>query len=127
MVQKKKNNSCECMVEYNDNLEKKRTFLKFSPLIDPIKFMVGKYEKLSKEEQMALPKLTNNICHEKAVNSNNSAYVDSFFSYLTSHLLHKHKFSHGLDFYGSFLGIKSKFDINIIDDLEYLHDSTFFS
>ena len=29
---------------------------------------------------------------------NNSAYVDSFFTYLTSQLLNKHNFIHGIRF-----------------------------
>lgn len=123
---KGKDNSCPCIVERNGNSEKRKTFVKYSPLIDPIKFMAGKYNSLGKKERTKLPQLTDNICHKKALDPNNSAYVDGFFSYLTSHMLHKHKFLHGLDFYGSFLAIKDAFDINIIDDLEYLYDSPFF-
>jgi len=123
---KEKDNSCLCVVERDGHTEKRKTFVKYSPLIDPIKFMVGKYNSLDEEQQTNLPQLTDNICHSKTLTPNNSAYVDSFFSYLTSHLLHKHKFLHGLDFYGSFLAIKADFDINIMDDLEYLYDSSFF-
>jgi dTDP-4-dehydrorhamnose reductase len=41
-------------------------------------------------------------------------------------LLHNCYFPHGLDFYGSFLGIQKDFLYNIADDIEYLHDSTHF-
>ena len=75
---------------------------------------------------IALPKLSENTCHPKVLDPNNSAYVDGFFTYLTSNLLHRHKFIHGLDFFGSFLGIKKDFNINIFDDLEYLNDSKYF-
>ena len=54
------------------------------------------------------------------LDKNNSAYVDSFFSYLTSQIYHEHDFIHGLDFYGSFLGLQNKFVVNISDDLDYL-------
>ena len=57
---------------------------------------------------------------------NNSAYVDSFFYYLTSQLLHNYNFMHGTDFYGSFLGIKNDFYFNIADDIENLHESEIF-
>ena len=57
---------------------------------------------------------------------NNSAYVDGFFTYLTSKLLHTYGFIHGLDFYGSYLGIKEDFPFNIEEDLEYLYRSDFF-
>ena len=57
---------------------------------------------------------------------NNAAYVDGFFTYLTSNVLHKHRFAHGVDFFGSFLGIQKDFNVNILDDIEYLNDSIFF-
>jgi hypothetical protein len=52
--------------------------------------------------------------------------VDSFFTYLSSKLLHEHGFVHGLDFYGSFLALKTDFRINVIDDIDYLNESNFF-
>ena len=57
---------------------------------------------------------------------NNSAYVDSFFTYLTSQLLNRKDFIHGLDFYGSFLGIKNEYHIDIGDDLDMLANSDHF-
>ena len=103
------------------------SFFKFSPLLDPVKFMVGKYKNISKEKLTTLPRLNNNTnIHEKVLDQNNSAYVDSFFSYLTSQLYNSAGFIHGLDFYGSFLGIKNKLKLNVYDDLEYLFDSDFF-
>jgi hypothetical protein len=41
-------------------------------------------------------------------------------------LKHKYEFSHGIDFYGSYLGIQEKYKIDITDDYEYLLDSDFF-
>jgi hypothetical protein len=119
-------NTYNCKVESGETTESAKAFFKFSPLIDPIKFMTGKYENLTVDMKMALPKLSQNKCHSKVLDSNNSAYVDGFFTYLTSNILHKHKFIHGLDFFGSFLGIQENFNINIFDDLEYLNDSKYF-
>ena len=62
----------------------------------------------------------------KIADFNNTAYIDSFFSFLTSQALNTHRFIHGLDFYGSFLAIKNNYKINIIDDIEYLVQSEFF-
>jgi hypothetical protein len=73
-----------------------------------------------------LPSFESESCNPKSRDYNNSAYVDSFFTYLTSKLLHEHGFAHGLDFYGSFLAEKTDFCINIIDDIDYLNDSAFF-
>ena len=113
----------DCIVKCNEKNETKKTFIKFSPLLDPIKYLTGKYKETNIK---LLPKLNNNTCHEKILDKNNSGYVDSFFSFLSSNLLHNNKFINALDFYGSFLGIKHKFHYNIFDDLEYLHESKFF-
>ena len=57
---------------------------------------------------------------------NNSSYVDSFFTYLTSQVLHTHGFVHGLDFYGSFLAKQDEFTVNVYDELEYFSTCEFF-
>ena len=106
--------------------QKFNSFFKFSPLLDPVKFMVGKYKDIDDDKKIALPKIDNNICHKKVLDCNNSAYVDSFFSYLTSMLLHTKSFCHGIDYFGSFLAVQEEFQLNIYDDLEYLYDSDFF-
>ena len=58
---------------------------------------------------------------------NNASYVDGFFSFLSGQLINKHKFIHGIEFYGSFLAIKNNFKLNIFDDLDYLCKSPFFN
>jgi len=127
-ILKQNSNNCfniSCYDNSNNKI-KVESFFKFSPLLDPVKFMVGKYKNITKEKLTSLPQLTNTNVHAKVLDQNNSAYVDSFFSYLTSQLLHKKSFTHGLDFYGSFLGIKNQLKLNVYDDLEYLFDSDFF-
>jgi hypothetical protein len=104
-----------------------QSFFKFSPLLDVTKFLAGKYKDLSDNVLKNLPKFepSDNVL-KKIECCNNCAYTDSFFSYLSSQLLHNHKFIHGIDFYGSFLGIKDKFKVDITDDLEFLYDYDFF-
>jgi hypothetical protein len=105
-------------------------FIKYSPLYDPTKYMVGKYQNINYEPFFyELPNLTSNEtnCNKKVLSSNNSAYTDGFFSYLSSQLLNCHDFDNGIDYYGSYLGIQDKFKINIADDYEYLNNSTFFN
>jgi hypothetical protein len=119
-------NKYDCKINDGENIYIKKSFFKFSPLLDPIKFMVGKYQKLEPDILSALPQLDNNVCHKKVLHINNTAYVDSFFSYLSSKVLHKHNFYNAIDFYGSFLCIKKIFSVNIFDDLDYLTDSNFF-
>lgn len=40
---------CDC----SDNILKCNSFFKFSPLLDPVKYMVGKYKTLSEESRVA--------------------------------------------------------------------------
>jgi hypothetical protein len=121
------NNKFNGQIVTSDKVIKEaKIFFKLSPLIDPIKYIIGKYD-LSNNNLLNLPSFSNNDCEAKALDTNNTAYVDSFFTYLTSQLLNNHNFINGLDFYGSFLAIKNDFNINISDDIEYLQESEFFN
>ena len=109
--------------ETREPLEK-NIHIKYSPLLDPLKYMIGKYKNY--DNIYILPSIHNKSSHPKLLDTNNASYVDNFFSFLSSKLLHSHKFLHGVDYYGSFLGIQNKFKINVIDDLEYLSNSDYF-
>ena len=104
-----------------------KVFIKMAPLLDPFKYLVGKYNH-NDSHLFNLPSFdkTNKI-HPKLADPNNSSYIDGFFSFLTSQMLNSHKFIHGLDYYGSFLAIKNNYKINIIDDIDYLIHSDFFN
>ena len=129
-------------------IEHKPVYIKFSPLLDPLKYLSGKYvtadanvnvnananananATTTTNEVISIPKLSKILPLSglpKVNDKNNSSYVDSFFSYLSSQLLNHHGFIHGLDFYGSFNGIKSNFYYNVIDDIDYLDKNSFFS
>lgn len=103
-------------------------FVKSSPLLDPLHFLRGKYD-LEKPIMRQLPTLdsTPETCFPKLLDPNNSAYVDGFFSYLTSMMYENHGWIHGVQYYGSFLGVQSRFKYNVADDLEFLEDSEYFS
>jgi hypothetical protein len=115
-------NIFNCKLNNNNNIKESKVFFKYSPLLDPSKYLIGKYEK---DNYLELPKINSSI-KNKINDTNNSAYVDGFFSYLTSQLLHYHNFINATDFYGSYIGIKRDFEYNIIDDLECLNESEFF-
>lgn len=103
-------------------------FIKFSPLLDPIKYMVGKYD-IDDIRLKTLPSNTSTTehCHEKILNTSNASYVDAFFYYLSSVLKNHHQFVHGIDFYGSYLGVQDRYKMNVEEDLEYLTSSSFFT
>ena len=103
---------------------KRPIFIKYSPLLDPLRFMIGKYD-LMDTKTRTLPTLENDSIL-KLRTYHNSSYIDNFFCYLNSKLLHSHYVINCLDYYGSFLGIQEKFKMNIADDLEYVSSSPFF-
>ena len=158
-----------------NSIETKPVFTKFSPLMDPLRYMIGKdlsgkdlsgkdlsgkdkdgstsldKDSLDKDStnkinnkiksilDFELPKHKNvsqeyvaqeyvaqEYVSQEYVKSTAIPNTDAFFSFLTSTLLNHHDFKHGIDYYGSYLGIQDRFKINIEDDLEYLHDSDFF-
>jgi hypothetical protein len=103
-----------------------QVFIKMAPLLDPFKYLVGKYN-YNDPNLFNLPLFNNSTkVHPKISDPNNSSFIDGFFSFLTSKVLYEHKFIHGLDYYGSFLAIKNNYKINVIDDLDYLIQSDFF-
>jgi len=103
----------------------KPIFIKYSPLLDPIRYMIGKYD-VNDPSIHTLPSLNSTNCDKKITYYNNAAYVDCFFSFLSSQLLHTHNFKHGIDFYGNYSAIQDKFKMNISDDFEYLNSSNYF-
>jgi hypothetical protein len=110
--------------------EPKRVFIKYSPLLDPIKYLSGKYD-MQSPDLLVLPSYpqseSTNSVHQKKMNDpNNSSYIDSFFTYLTSQVLNAHGFVHGLDFYGSFLANQDEYTVNVYDELEYFSGCDFF-
>jgi len=100
-------------------------FIKYSPLLDPIRYLIGKYEKTAHLIRK-LPTFTDNECHPKYNDVNNASYIDSFFCFLSSKLSYKMNFPHSVEYYGSFLGIQELYKMDITDDLEYLTESDFF-
>ena len=126
-INKKKNYSkFDCtIIDYSDNIYNKEVFFKYSPLVDPIKYMIGKYE--SSYNIYNLPSIKKEkYILEKVYDPNNSAYSDGFFYYLSSLLLTNYNFINGINYYGSFISNKNNFIVNIEDDIEYLDDSDFF-
>lgn len=119
----------------NCNPEVKGVFVKYSPLLDPIRFLSGKYSSIEMSKLMELPTYVDtdtdtpksNPATAKIIDVNNSAYVDGFFTYLSSKILHAHKFVHGLDYYGAFAGHKRRFEVDITDDTDFFSNCSFFN
>ena len=118
-------NIIKCNIKNTSNYKTKDTnvFIKLAPLLDPYKYLSGKY---IDSDISNLPSIENNTnVHKKILNKNNSSYIDNLFYFLISRLFN-HGFVHGISYYGSFLAIKKNYKIDVIDDLEYLVSKNFF-
>ena len=102
-------------------------FIKYSPLLDPYRFMTGKYKNNTGLNVLPHPYLSYSETDiHKLRDPNNASYVDNFFCFLASKLLHHHKIIHCLDYYGTFLGVQKVFKVNVSDDIEFLQSSPYF-
>ena len=115
------------VTDNEDKMVEKDIFVKFSPLLDPLNYLRGKYD-LEKSVFKTLPKLGSTVetCLSKVLDVNNSSYVDGFFSYLTSMMKDAHGWVHGVEYYGSALAVQQNFKYNIADDVDFLTNNTFF-
>jgi len=138
-------NSRKQIVDMNTTLDTlthttlpKQIFIKYSPLFDPIKYMIGKYSDDISSENWVLPTFKPSNTPENEANPDsfsrkkmdsiyNASYVDGFFCYLSSKLLNDVGFKNAIDYYGSYLGVQKQYKINIVDDYDYLLNSTFFN
>ena len=114
-------------IKTGDPIEKD-VFIKYSPLLDPYRYMIGKYN-LEDESIRAMPQLnsTPDEVHPKMLSVHNTSYVDAFFTYLSSVLYNDRKMENAIDFYGSYLGVQKTFRFDVTDDMEYLETSDFFN
>ena len=114
-------------INNNSKTKDKDMFFKLAPLLDPFKYLIGKYN--NDDKILNLPSINSDetTCNSKILDMNNSAYVDGLFLFLSSNLIYENNFQHGVDYYGSFLAVKNNFVLNIYDDIEYLNNSDFFN
>jgi len=118
----------QTVLDDENNLIEKDIFFKFSPLLDPLNYLRGKYD-LESPIFKTLPKVDSTLetCLPKVLDVNNSSYVDGFFSYLTSMMKDHYQWIHGVEYYGSVLAIQKGFQYDIVDDLDFLLKCSFFT
>ena len=104
----------------------KNVFFKLAPLLDPYKYLSGKYN-TDNNDLFNLPTLSNSErVNSKLLNVNNSSYVDGIFSFLSGQLIKSYNFVNGLEYYGSYLAIKNDYVVDISEELDYLIKTPFF-
>tara|TARA_Y100000389_G_scaffold189213_1_gene212703 strand:- start:722 stop:2191 length:1470 start_codon:yes stop_codon:yes gene_type:complete len=99
----------------------KELFCKCIPLLDPLYFIKNNYNNIIHRNPL-LPSCYNHNTFDKINDMNNSAYIDTFFSYICSNLTQNDILPSFPIFYGSVNGIKSSFNYDISDeyyDLKY--------
>ena len=122
--------NCSLKNSVNNKKKFKDVFFKIAPLINPYKYLIGKYN-LNNENLFKLPtisddKMSYDLIYEKMNDPNNSSYIDGFFTFLSSHLSENYNILNSIKFYGSFNSIKNDYKLNIFDDLDMLENSEFF-
>ena len=108
-----------------DTFDTKDIFIKFSPIVDPTRYMIGKFDCSASLFKLP-PFVEEEDTNEKILQENNTSYVDAFFSFLLSKVNHTHNFVNAIDYYGAFLANLPDYRIDIYDDLELLTDSKYF-
>jgi len=100
-------------------------FKKYIPLVDYVKYLIGKY----KGDVLTLPAASlepQGLFQEAVQSCHNYAYVDSLFYYMTSQLRDR-GFIHGIKVYDSYVCLQKNLEINVADDFEYICDSNYFN
>ena len=122
LKEKKGENVYICEVEDKHGATSYKTvFFKYSPIQDPLTYLVGD------DELQELPYF--GACTEsksRANSPNNAAYVDAFFTYLTTWLADSYHFPNATSCYGSFIGSKKAFLYNLEDDYDTVASSEYF-
>ena len=103
--------------------------------MDPVKYMIGKFGYLIifLNNLPCINDYDNNEIQKTktgriVLDKNNIPYVDGFFSFLSSKLAEKYPcFLNGLEYYGLHIGFKNDFKVNVIDDIEDLIETDFFT
>jgi hypothetical protein len=101
----------------NNVLKKESVFCKSIPLLDPVHFMMNNYNNKVKRNTH-LPSCYNYNTMSKINDMNNTAYIDTFFSYISSEITYNDKNPSFPLFYGSVNGIKNSFNYDISEDYD---------
>ena len=100
-------------------------FIKYTPLLDPIRYMVGRYI-----PPIAIPScsedLNKNDILDNVKSIHNIAYVESMFYMLSNILADKYKFPHAVTLFDSYLARKKSYILDITDDLDFIEEYPYF-
>lgn len=117
--------NCEVYDKRHNSVNNMELFCKCIPLLDPLYFMMNNYNNIIKRNPL-LPSAYNYNTSSKINNMNNNAYIDTFFSYISSELTLNNILPSFPIYYGSLNGINKQFNYDITDDYSNLRDEEWF-
>jgi hypothetical protein len=103
-----------------------KAFVKFSPLLDPLKYVAGGY---SEGDLTSLPSFedSSHSVHPKLMRPDNSSYIDAATSAILSLLREESGLVNLMEFYGYYVGVKNDYRYMITDDIDLAYESAFFN
>ena len=121
------NTFVKCKIYDNQkNIEStKELFCKCISLLDPLYYIMNNYNNFVHRNKL-LPSCYNYNTFQKINNMNNSAYIDTFLSYICSEITINQVNPSFPIFYGAFNGIKGKFNFDISDEYNSLKNEYWF-
>ena len=108
---------CNVYDKHHNTIIEKDIFCKCIPILDPLYFLMNNYNTLIKRNPLLPSNYSYNSYH-KINDMNNSAYIDTFFSFITSELTLNDINPSFPIFYGSLSGIKKEMKYDITEDYE---------
>ena len=121
------NNFVKCLIKDNKNktLFEEELFCKCIPILDPLHFIMNNYNNIIHRNPLLPSNYSYNTFH-KINDMNNNAYIDTFFSFISSELTLKDINPSFPIFYGSVSGIKEKLKYDITEDYHDFKDEMWF-
>lgn len=109
------NVSCKIFDKKNSSLKELELFCKCIPLLDPLHIMMNNYNNVVHRNPL-LPSCYNHNTQMKINDMCNTAYIDTFMSYICSELTINDILPTFPIFYGSINGIKESFNYDLTDE-----------
>jgi len=107
----------------NNETSKHKIFTKILPILNVSQAMMNDY---NLEHNSRLPNIHYNLTNKKINNYNNSAYIDSFFSYLGSMLTENNKCPTFPLFFGTFTGIADEFMYDVSEEYNSIKNTSWY-
>jgi len=105
--------------------KRSKIFFKINSILNPISFIMNKY---SNEENISLPfyKKYHMNRINKLLNKNNSAYIDSFCTFVCSKLVDNNLCPNFPKYFGSYCGIMDEYWFDMTDEYEIYNEKDWF-